>query len=78
MENLYYDLSEVQFSKGRKVLLWIFVVLFFLAGVYVLFLSLVLKKEAIQPTLSIAPFGISFIVAIISYYSTVKRKDLFF
>jgi len=78
MENLYYDLSEVQFSKGRKAILWIFVVLFLLAGVYVLILSYVIKKESIQPVLSIAPFGISFIVAIIAYYSTVKRKNLFF
>jgi hypothetical protein len=74
MENLYYDLSEVQFSKGRKAILWIFVVLFFLVGVYVLLLSYVIKKENIQPVLSIAPFGISFFVAIIAYYSTVKRK----
>ncbi|MCJ7446768.1 MAG: hypothetical protein MUO72_03655 [Bacteroidales bacterium] len=78
MENLYYNLSEVQFSKGRKAILWIFVILFFLAGVYVLILSYVIKKETIQPILSLAPFSISLIVAIIAYYSTVKRKDLFF
>jgi hypothetical protein len=78
MENLYFNLSEEQFSKGRKTILWIFVVLFFLAGVYVLILSLVLKKESIQPVLSLAPFSICFLVAIISYFSTVKRKDLFF
>jgi len=78
MENLYYDLSAVQFSKGRKAILWIFVVLFFLAGAYILLLSYVIKKESIQPAFSIAPFAISFIVAIIAFYSTVKRKNLFF
>lgn len=78
MENLYFNLSEEEFSKSRKILLWVFAAFFFLAGVYVLFVSLVFGHKSIQPVLSVAPFGISFIVTIIATFATVKRKDLFF
>jgi hypothetical protein len=78
MENLYYNLSEEEFSKSRKILLWIFAAIFFLAGVYVLLISLVFGKHSIKPVLSIAPFGISLVVSVISALATFKRKDLFF
>ena len=78
MENLYYNLSEEEFSKGRKILLWCFAGLFFLAGVYVLIISLVLGHKSIPATLSLAPFGISVVVSSIAAFATIKRKDLFF
>lgn len=78
MENLYYNLSEEEFSKSRKILLWSFALLFFLAGVYVLILSLVIGHKSIKAVLSVAPFGICLIVTIIAAFATVKRKDLFF
>jgi hypothetical protein len=78
MENLYCNLSEEEFSKGRKILLWSFSALFFLAGIYVLFVSLVLDKKSIAPVLSVAPFGISLVVCIIACFATFKGTDLFF
>lgn len=78
MENLYYNLSEEEFSKGRKILLWGFAGLFFLAGVYVLLISLVFGHKSITATLSLAPFGISLVVSLIAAFATIKRKDLFF
>jgi len=78
MENLYYNLSKEEFSTGRKLLLWGFAGLFFLAGVYVLLISLVFGHKSITPVLSIAPFGISIVVSIIAALATIKRKDLFF
>lgn len=78
MENLYYNLSEEEFSKSRKILLWIFVLLFFLAGVYVLLISLVFGKHSIEPALSIAPFGISLIVSVFAFFGTVKSRDMYF
>jgi hypothetical protein len=78
MENLYYNLSEEEFSKGRKILLWGFAALFFLAGVYILFVSLILKQKSIPPVLSVAPFGISLIVSIIAGFATFKGTNLFF
>lgn len=78
MENLYFNLSEEESNKGRNILLWGFVALFFLAGVYVLVTSLVLGHKSIPAILSLAPFGISLIVSIIASFATIKRKDLFF
>jgi len=78
MDNLYYNLSEEEFSKGRKILLWGFAGLFFLAGVYVLLISLVFGHKSITAVLSLAPFGISLVVSLIAAFATIKRKDLFF
>lgn len=78
MENLYYNLSEEEFSKSRKILLWIFSGFFFLAGMYVLISNLVFGKESIHAVLSAAPLSISFVVFIIALLGSVKRKDQFF
>lgn len=78
MENLYQNLSEKEFSRGSKILLWSFAALFFLAGVYVLFVSLVLGQKSIPAILSIAPFGISLIVSAIAGTATFKGTDLYF
>lgn len=78
MENLYYNLSEEEFSKGRKILLWGFAALFFLAGVYILVISLVLGHKSIPPVLSVAPLGISLIVSVIAGFATFKGTNLFF
>lgn len=78
MENLFCNLSEEEFSKGRKILLWCFAALFFFAGVYVLFVSLILGEKSISPILSIAPLGIGLVVSIIAVIATFKGTDLFF
>ena len=78
MENLYYNLSEEEFSRGRKILLWGFAGLFFLAGIYVLFVSLILGKASIPPVLSAAPFAICLVVGLIAFFATMKTKDQFF
>ena len=78
METLYYNLSEEEFSKRHKVLLWGFATLFFLSGIFILIKSLILGHENLPAILSLAPFGISLIVFIIAFFATVKRKDLFF
>ncbi len=78
MEPLYYNLSEEEFSKGRKILLWIFVLLFFIGGLSVLLAGPVFGYHQIKPSFSVAPFGISFVVGIISLFASIKRKDLFF
>jgi hypothetical protein len=78
MENVYYSLSEEEFSKGRKILLWGFAALFFLAGAYVIFVSLILGQKSISPVLSVAPFGISLVVSVIAGFATFKGTNLFF
>jgi hypothetical protein len=78
MENQYYNLSEEEFSKGRKILLWSFASFFFIAGIYTLSLSVISGHKSISPALSAAPFGISLVVSLIAAYATIKRKDLYF
>lgn len=78
MEKLYYNLSEEEFTKGRKLLLWGFSILFFLAGTWVLISNLLLGHKSIPVVLATAPFGISLVVSVIAALATIKRKDLFF
>jgi len=78
MEPLFYNLSEEEFSKSRKILLWIFVFLFFIGGLVILLASPVFGLHQIKPSFSVAPFGISFFVGVVSAFATIKRKDLFF
>jgi len=78
MEKLFFNLSEEEFSKERKILIWVFVAIFFLGGVYVAMLSPVFGVHHIKPILSLAPFGISLIVGIIAAFATIKRDDLYF
>lgn len=78
MEKLFFDLTEHEFSKGRKVLLWIFFSIFLLAGLGIIYMNVGMKLESIHITFSIAPFGISLFVGIIAVMSSVKRTDLFF
>jgi hypothetical protein len=78
MENLHLNLSQEEFSRGRKILLWGFAGLFFLAGAYVLFAGLILGQKSIPPILSIAPLGISLVVSIIAAFATFKGTDLYF
>jgi hypothetical protein len=78
MESLYFNLSEEEFSKGRKMLLWGFSFLFLLASVYVLITNLVFGHKSIHLFISLITFGISLFVAVIAFFATIKRKDLFF
>jgi hypothetical protein len=78
MENLFYDLSEQEFTKGRKILLWIFASFFFLGGLSVIFNNVVLGDKSIHIGISLVPFAISIFVGIIAVMSTFKRKDHFF
>jgi hypothetical protein len=78
MENLYYNLSEQEFTKGRKVLLWIFASLFFLAGMGIIILNVIFHDKSILISLSTAPFGISLVVGIIAVMASSRKKDHYF
>ena len=78
MEQLYFNLSEEEFTSERKILLWVFAGLFFLGGIYVVTASPVFGHASIPPVLSLAPFGICFIVLTFAVLASFKRKDLFF
>lgn len=78
MERLFYDLSENEFSKGRKILAWAFSAVFFLAGLGIIFMNIILHDMSIHITFAIAPFGISIFGALVAYMASVKRKDHYF
>jgi hypothetical protein len=78
MEKLYFDLSEEEITKGRKIILWSVVGVFFLVGVYVAMLKPVFGVVDVKPINSVALFGISLVVGLISAYATYKREDLYF
>jgi hypothetical protein len=78
MEKLYYDLSKQEFSSGRKVLLWIFSGVFFLAGAGIIFMNVVQHDLSIHITFCIPPFGIGIFTGVIAYMATAKKKDHYF
>jgi hypothetical protein len=78
MDNLYYNLSESEFSKGRKILLWGFSCLFFLAGVSIIVMNVIMKDISFHISFSLAPFGISIVVAFIAAMATFRKKDHYF
>ncbi len=72
-------MSEEEFTTGRKILLWIVAVLFFIGGIYVAMLSPVFGKHSVRPVLSLAPFGIGLLIGITPLcLQQLKRKDMFF
>jgi membrane protein YdbS with pleckstrin-like domain len=78
MEDLYFNLSEEEFSKGRKVLLWGFSSMFFLGGLYVVVTNLLFGHKSIPLFISLITFGISLFVGVIAAFASIKRKDLYF
>ena len=78
MESLHFNLSEEEFSKGRKMLLWGFSALFLLAALYVLITNLLFGHKSIPLFISLITFGISLFVGVIAAFATIRRKDLFF
>jgi hypothetical protein len=78
MEKLFYDLSESEFSKERKILVWVFSAVFFLAGIGIIIMNTVLHDKTIHITFAIAPFGIGIFTAIVAYMATAKKKDHYF
>ena len=78
METLFYDLSEAEFSKERKILIWVLAAFFFLAGLWYLFSNMLLGMAAFSPALCVIPFGICLFITAFAAFATIKRKDHYF
>lgn len=78
METLFYDLSEAEFTKGRKILIWSMAAFFFLASLGELFASIVLDIKSFSPNLAIIPFLLGIFITLFAAFATIKRKDHFF
>ena len=77
-QQLYFNLSEEQFTKERRILLRILAVLFFLGSIYVVMAKSVFGHRNMPPIFAIPPFCISLIVIGFASWGKLKRKDLFF
>ncbi len=78
MENLYLNLSEEEFSSGRKTLLWGFAGFFLIGSVYVLITNLILGHKSMPLFIALITFGVSLFVGLIAAFASIKRKNLFF
>jgi len=78
MEQLYYNLSEEEFTKDRKFMLWASACFFFLVGLYVFKDTFVSVRKIIPPILALPSFIICFIIICIGLWEKLRRKDLFF
>src|SRR4030042_4496108 len=78
MENLFYDLSEAEFTKGRKVIIWSLAAFFFIAGLWNLFSNLVLGNTTFSLGIAIIPFLICLFITLFAAFATIKREDHYF
>jgi hypothetical protein len=78
METLFFDLSEAEFTKGRKILIWVVAAFFFLAGIWDLIANSVLNIKTFTPSLAIIPLAISLFMSAFAAFATIKRKDHYF
>ena len=77
MEDLYFNLSKEEFSKGRKILIWIFASLITIAGGWGLYLKIFKNYDA-NSGVSIVLLVVGAFLYFIALLATVKRKSHFF
>lgn len=78
MENLTLNLSKNEFSKSRKILLWLIGLLFLSGTFWSLYLKLYKHDTSVTTVLIIVLFGISAFVFFIASLASVKKKDHYF
>lgn len=78
MEDLYYNLAKEEFSKGRKILIWIFASLMTLAGGWNLYLMFYKSTDYSNPVISIVLLCIGAFLYFIAILSSIKRESHFF
>ncbi len=78
MENLNLNLSENEFSKSRKVLLWIIGLLFFSGAIWSLYLKLFKHDTSVTAGLIVVLCAISAFVFFIAALASAKKKDHYF
>lgn len=78
MEDLRLNLSKNEFSKARKILLWVLASLFALGGAWDLYLKLIKHDYSAQIGLTVILFAISGFIFFIAVLASVTRKDHYF
>ena len=78
MDDLYVNLSEMEFSKGRKIILWIFGTIFILIGLWDLFLKIFKHNNMANIGLSITALAIGAFVYLIAILASARKQENFF
>jgi hypothetical protein len=78
MEQLYYNLSEEEFTKDKKIMLWASACFFFIVGLFVFRDIFVTVRRIIPPILALPPFVVCLVIICIGLWEKLRRKDLFF
>ncbi|MDZ7740047.1 MAG: hypothetical protein U5K32_13495 [Bacteroidales bacterium] len=78
MENLNLNLSKNEFSKSRKILLWIIGLLFFSGAIWSLYLKLYKDDSSVTAGLIVVLFAISSFIFFIAALASVKKKNHYF
>lgn len=78
MEDLFFNLSEQEFSKGRKTLLWVFGTIFILIGLWDLYLKIFKHNSYANIGLTVSTLTIGGVVYFIAILATAKKKENYF
>lgn len=78
MDDLYYDLAKEEFSKGRKILVWILAILVSIVTLVVVYLKYVKFDPNTTLGLIVTLSIITVFLYLIAILSTVRRKEHFF
>lgn len=78
MDDLYFNLSEMEFSKGRKIILWIFGTIFILTGLWDLFLKIFKHNNMANMGLTITALAIGCFVYLIAILASSRKQENFF
>ncbi len=78
MEDLYFNLAKEEFSKGRKILIWVFASLITIAGAWGLFLQIFKNTEYTNLGIPVVLLCVGAFLYFIAILATVKRKTHYF
>lgn len=78
MEDLYFNLSKEEFSKGRKILLWVISIAATAVTLFVIYLKFVMFDPNATLGLLIVLVGTTAFFYLIAILATAKRKEHFF
>lgn len=78
MEDLYFNLSKEEFSKGRKILLWIISIAATAVTLFVIYLRFVIFDPNATLGLLVVLAGTTTFFYLIAILATAKRKEHFF
>lgn len=78
MDDLYFNLASEEFSKSRKILIWIIAIITLLFSLWVSYLLFFTNDEQATKGLAITLYLVTAFMFMIAFLATKKRKEHFF